>query len=73
MGMSRNFNYKRHHLLQVLEACRAWANFPTAHEYISKSGAIEAYLPGLTILESLGISNLDELEQAVKQRWKEYG
>lgn len=70
--MGKNFSYKRHHLLQVLDTCRAWANFTDAYNYISNSGAVEAYLPGLTQLHSWGLNNLDEVEAEIKRRYKEY-
>lgn len=71
--MNRNFNYKRHHLLLVLESCQNWANFEDAYNYITKSGAYLAYEPGLTLLRGYGISDLHKLEAEVKRRYKEYG
>jgi hypothetical protein len=72
MSKSRNFNYAKHHLLQVIETCRAWPSYSEANNYILKTSCVEAFEPGMTKLAGFGIDNLDHLEEAVHSAYKDY-
>jgi len=70
--MGRNKNYKRAHLLLVLETCENWPTFSEAYAYIVTSTLGEVYQPGLYTIHSWGLQNFQEIRDKIHRCYKEY-